>query len=80
MNTGDWAYQGFADLTEEHGFDAELYNDHYYAAMETDDGHAPNTEYAKTMTSLVEKLKEVKAFELLNVTDDFTATWVDHSY
>ncbi len=34
-NTGDWAYQGFADMEDENGFDDALYNDHYYEAGET---------------------------------------------
>ena len=33
MNTGDWAYQGFADLREEHGFDSGLYSDHYLSLI-----------------------------------------------
>lgn len=80
MNTGDWDYQGFADLSAEHGFDSGQYDEHYYAAMESDDGHASSTAYAKAMTLLVELLKQRNAFESLAVTTDFWASWVDHSY
>ncbi|MCB9920534.1 MAG: hypothetical protein H6822_00040 [Planctomycetaceae bacterium] len=79
-NTGDWAYQGFADLTDDNGFDSELYSDHYYEAGESDDGHAPNTEYAIAMTELTVRLKQSEAFNPLKRTTDFTVSWVDHSY
>jgi hypothetical protein len=80
FNTGDWAYQGFADLKEEHGFDHELYDDHYNDAMDAEDGHAPQTEYAIAMTDLVTRLKESDAFAPLKTTSDFIITWVDHDY
>jgi len=79
-NTGDWAYQGFVDLDEDNGFDHELYDDHYYEAGESEDGHAPNSEYAKAMTALVEQLIQRDAFAPLKRADDFTARWVDHDY
>jgi hypothetical protein len=79
-NTGDWEYQGFADLEEEHGFDHDLYSEHYNAAGESSDGHALKTEYAKTMTALVEALIAADAFACLRRTPDFKATWVDHDY
>lgn len=79
-NTGDWEYQGFADLEEEHGFDHDLYSQHYDAAAESDDGHAPETEYAKAMTALIEALTAANAFTCLRTTPDFKATWVDHDY
>jgi|GEM_PF-2925272 len=79
-NTGDWAYQGFANIEDENGFDSDLYNDHYYAAMKSDDGHAPHTKYAIAMTELVDRLQRSDAFDSLKRTDDFSVTWVDHSY
>lgn len=79
-NTGDWAYQGFADLEADNGFDRELYGEHYNAAMESEEGHAPHTEYAIAMTELVDRLRRSDAFEGLKRTDDFVVTWVDHSY
>lgn len=79
-NTGDWPYQGFTDLSEEHGFDTDLYQDHYDEAMESEDGHAPNTPYAEAMNELVMKLKESDAFATLGTTDDFKIMWVDHDY
>lgn len=79
-NTGDWAYQGFADLEDENGFDDDLYNDHYYEAGEADDGHAPNTAYAVAMTELVDRLRGSDAFKPLILSDDFSVSWVDHDY
>lgn len=79
-NTGDWAYQGFAVMEDENGFDDDLYDDHYHAAMDSDDGHAPHTEYAIAMTQLVHRLRCSDAFTVLKRADDFVVTWVDHSY
>lgn len=79
-NPGDWAYRNFAGMEVESGFDDDLYNEHYYAAMESDDGHAPHTEYAIAMTELVDRLRRSDAFETLKRTDDFVVTWVDHDY
>jgi hypothetical protein len=80
-NTGDWAYQGFAKMNDEHGFDRDLYyNVHYYEAMDSEDGHAPHTQYAIAMTELVGRLRSSDAFKPLQLTDDFTVSWVDHNY
>lgn len=79
-NTGDWAYQGFADMEDQCGFDDDLYNDHYYAAMDSDNGHAPDTEYAIAMTELIDRLRRSDAFDALKRTNDFVVSWVDHSY
>ena len=79
-NTGDWTYQGFADLDDGPGFDDELYQDHYDEAMGSDDGHAPHTEYAIAMTELVARLQRSDAFKTLKLTEDFSVSWVDHSY
>ena len=68
FNTGDWAYQGFVDLEEDHGFDHELYDDHYYDAMDSADGHAPQTKYAKAMTELVARLKGFR--RIYSIEDD----------
>lgn len=80
MNTGDWAYQGFAIMEDKNGFDGGLYNDHYYKAGDSPDGHAPNTKYAIAMTELVNRLRNSDAFEGLYRSDDFIVTWVDHDY
>ena len=79
-NTGDWAYQGFADMDDEDGFDSDQYNDHYIEAGEADDGHAPHTAYAVAMTELVNRLRSSDIFEPLKLSDDFTISWVDHNY
>jgi hypothetical protein len=79
-NTGDWAYQGFATMQDEDGFDYELYQDHYDEAMDSDDGHAPHTAYATAMTELVGRLRNSDAFKSLKLSPDFTVSWVDHNY
>lgn len=79
-NTGDWAYQGFADLEKKNGFDDDLYSDHYDEAGGADDGHAPNTAYAIAMTELVDRLRRSDAFNLLRLSNDFEVSWVDHDY
>ena len=79
-NTGDWHYQGFFDLEDEHGFDADAYSDHYGEAGDSDDGTAPHTPYAKAMSALIAKLQGSDVFEPLKRTDDFRISWVDHSY
>lgn len=79
-NTGDWAYQGFAEMHERHGFDSELYSDHYDEAGESEDGRSPDSEYATAMSELIERLQRSDVFDPLNRSDDFTVSWVDHDY
>lgn len=80
FNSGDWAYQGFVHVAEEHGFDHELYDDHYNEEMDSEDGHAPETKYAVAMTELVTRLKASDSFAPLKTTPDFLIAWVDHDY
>ena len=55
------------------GFDRHLYfNVHYYQASED----APPTQYAIAMTELAERLRSSDAFKPLQLTDDFTVSWV----
>lgn len=75
-NTGDWAYQGFADLTEEHGFDEDAYQVHYDAP----DHAQRSTAYAMAMDRLVRALVEVDAFGCLRTSEDFVAHRVEHDY
>ena len=79
-NTGDWAYQGFANLDDGNGFDSQLYNEHYYEAMDSEDGHAPTTTYAIATSSLIERLKHSDVFRGLKLANDFAVFWVEHSY
>lgn len=79
-NTGDWAYQGFFQMDESHGFDGVLYDEHYDEASAANDGRAANTPYASAMDELVASLKQSHAFKSLNLTSDFTVAWVDHNY
>ena len=79
-NTGDWDYLGFADLGEPEGFDHGAYELHYEAAGSAPDYHAPHTAYAQAMDALVAELLARGAFDGLQRTPDFVATWVDHNY
>jgi hypothetical protein len=79
-NTGDWAYQGFAELVRKDGFDERLYQKHYRIAMDSADGRAPHSKYARAMTELVERLVSEKTFSVLRCSEDFIATWADHDY
>ena len=79
-NTGDWAYQGFANLTAAQGFDDEAQEAHYYEAGSAADGRASHTAYAQAMDALVAELLARRAFDGLQRTPDFVATWVDHNY
>lgn len=79
-NTGDWEYQGFFDLEDEHGFDGDAYADHYDEAGKSESGTAAHTEYAKAMTTLIERLKQQSVFTPLRCSNSFRVSWVDHSY
>jgi hypothetical protein len=80
MNTGDWAYQGFAELSEENGFDNDLYQKHYDKAAMSENGHAPHTKYAKAMNKLINELVENNAFKSIKKSVDFKAFMTDHNY
>jgi len=79
-NTGDWKYQGFAAMNEADGFDSDAYQAHYYAAMESEAGTAPQSPYAIAMKELIANLVRSEAFDRLKLTETFTADLVDHSY
>ena len=79
-NTGDWAYQGFADLSDCVGWDERLYQYHFDKAGKSNDGGARLTKYSRAMSRLVRRLRESEVFQELNKTDDFYVTWVEHNY
>lgn len=79
-NTGDWDYQGFADLNDCGGWDDHLYQHHYHKAGESKSGRAGVTKYSRAMSRLVRRLRESRVFQQLNRTDDFFVTWVEHNY
>lgn len=79
-NTGDWKYQGFAELDEATGFDDELYDEHYESAGSSEDGRAPDSSYAQAMTALLAELTRSNAFATLKISTDFVASWVEHNY
>ena len=76
MNTGDWAYQGFADMGGVDGFDAGAYADHY----DRGERRLIRSAYARTMDKLLKRLKRVGAFDRLRLTPDFVAIRVEHNY
>jgi hypothetical protein len=79
--TGDWGYQGFADMNSCVGFDEEAYSKHYNMGFEgCADEDLKTTEYAIAMDEIVNRLVEVGAFHCLKTTSDFYATRVEHDY
>jgi hypothetical protein len=72
-NTGDWAYQGFAELLKENGFDYDDYQDHY-------DEPDENSPYALAMLSLIKELEETNVFKSLKTTPDFSIKLMGHNY
>jgi hypothetical protein len=75
-NTGDWKYQGFAEMTEENGFDSDAYDEHYGMS----DEEQKTSEYGLAMNELIKVLLERKAFDSLKKTDNFIANRVEHDY
>lgn len=75
-NTGDWAYQGFAEMTQKHGFDREAYERHYGMS----DERQKTSAYGKAMDELLQRLKESDVFKDLKKTDDFYIIRVEHNY
>lgn len=76
-NTGDWSYQGFAELTEADGFDFEA-NDEFND-LEGDPNLQMRTAYGKAMRSLIDMIGDSGIFELLRRTPNFYATVVSHN-
>jgi hypothetical protein len=75
-NTGDWAYQGFAVMTNTQGFDEKAYDRHYGMS----DERQKTSAYGKTMDELLSKLKESNVFKCLKTADDFYIIRVEHNY
>jgi len=75
-NTGDWKYQGFAELTDENGFDSDAYAKHY----DMDEDEQETSKYALAMNELIRVLLERRAFDSLMKTDNFVANRVEHNY
>jgi len=94
FSIGDWAYQGFADMTNLPGFDEPSYLRHYDFVIglevpkEALDGpaslfipdRANDTAYARAMDSLLKRISDSGIFHLLRKTDDFSAFRVEHLY
>jgi len=75
-NTGDWAYQGFADMRGSDGFDYDAYSEHY----DMSDEEQKTSAYGTAMDKLIEHLRMSNAFECLNTAPTFYARRVEHNY
>ena len=75
-NTGDWAYRGFAELSDEVGFDMDSYDDHY----DSDEEDQINSDYAKAMDEVIHLLKQSDFFNSIKKTLDFSIRRVEHTY
>jgi len=75
-STGDWAYQGFAEMKNKNGFDQQAYELHYKseAIQQT------TSEYGLAMDELVERIVRSNILNELNLTNDFYAIRVEHAY
>lgn len=81
QNTGDWTWQGFADLREVRGFDEHEAMEHYNLGLDgADDEALSTTPYAIAMKALLDELEKRKAFDVLKKTPDFSVTLTKHSY
>jgi Domain of unknown function (DUF4303) len=76
MNTGDWAYQGFADLNDSNGFDQAAYEEHYYL----DEESQRMSTYGLAMDELIRSLIATGAFRHLQRSNDFDIRRVEHEY
>ena len=76
INTGDWKYQGFADIEDSGGFDSEAYDEHYQASDEAQ----KYTPYGLAMDNLIAELSTRDAFLPLRRTSDFFVNRVEHNY
>ena len=75
-NTGDWTYQGFAELSDSEGFDKQSYLDHYHM----DDEDQTSSDYAIAMNTIIKNLKQSDIFSSLSITADFYICRVEHNY
>lgn len=74
--TGDWTYQGFAELGPDEGFDRDAYAAHY----RLDDEAQKTSSYGRAMDALLERLRARDAFAPLARTADFIIVRVEHGY
>jgi hypothetical protein len=74
--TGDWSYQGFAEMSAEHGFDRAAYRSHY----DLDDAAQRTSAYGLAMDALLARLIARDAFAPLRRTDDFLVIRVEHGH
>lgn len=75
-NTGDWAYQGFATMTDEVGFDDAAYAKHY----DMSERAQRVSRYGRAMDELVARAKKDKIFASLKRAPGFRVFRVEHDY
>ena len=63
-------------MTEQPGFDAQAYDDHY----NMDDDQQRSSPYGTAMNALLERLQQAKVFDCLKRTSEFVAVRVEHDY
>ena len=81
MNTGDWAYQGFFDLEEDHGFVPTLYSDHYHIGpLSMGPLRQRFTRYSRAMRRLIRGIQKSRVLEKLKRTQDFVVFLAEHEY
>jgi hypothetical protein len=78
--TGDWAYQGFSEFTDEVGFDEYAYSEHYDLGLAGDTDDLLTSAYGRAMDSVLDMLMRDNAFACLKRTDDFFVSRVEHNY
>ena len=71
-NTGDWEYQGFANLNEAPGYNRKLYNKFYnlgfYGGSEEE---LKKTKYYIAMNEIIKNLRKNQVFNGIPITEDF---------
>lgn len=77
-NSGDWQYQGFAEFTQENGFDDAGHEHHYNLHLPLPEGETIATEYGAAMEELMQLLRQRNAFGPLRRTDDFSISREDY--
>lgn len=71
-NTGDWTYQGFANLNNAPGYNIRLYNKFYKLGFYGGTEHElKSTKYYTAMCKLIEAIEGSTAFKRIPKTTDF---------
>jgi hypothetical protein len=72
FNTGDWSYQGFANLNNSPGYNARLYNKFYNLGFfGGSEQELQSTAYYKAMAKLMHSIEQTETFKRMPKTVDF---------